>query len=818
MKRLLLLAGRGLVAAFVLLSSIYALLAYIPFTYQQVHKGGLLTQLTWFGHKQAQLYWIALALALATILPYFRQRRTRRAAILFAVVHTGGGVMLAVWPVMARLRNDAGSLTIAFVALVPLLWLAALDALAHAPAIEWLEYRKEDDRRIFRAVWHTALFLSIVYSAISWGRTGANPAGELPALGATTLCHLLIFGVLFAALNLVRSVASLTPWPSPAEFALSNLLTAGIGFAILKMLVFHPLSFEGRAADGYAALLAGALVATLAGLSLRQWTPRDGATGGLALALKAVSLPVFRGRWLQPVPLVGLAAAAWVLAVDTAIMDWNYMFQKLAACAIWVLAFAYLYEVAPRRGDGPDGRIAILFWAAMTMPVYRVMAANVAQKPKVAAALETYAGFDPSFRLIRDALSSAPGNGDFYAFLARNTNIPRSIPTAPVPIDPAGKLVPGAGAKPNIFIIVIDSLRRDYLGAYNSAVRFTPEIDAFARESTVFRNAFTRYGGTGLAEPSIWVGGMILHQQYVTPFYPMNALAKLVEAEGYRSYISMDTILRVIVKPPPGLVELDAGRDTMNYRLCDSLAELRGRLDGYNPASGPMFAYTQPQDIHISVINREGTRPVDGASYGSMYAPYASRVRRIDGCFGGFVQDLKARGMYDNSLIVLTADHGDSLGEDGRWGHAYTLVPEVVRVPLVVHLPKMYEGMVSQPQAVAFQSDITPSLYYLLGHPPTLRRDFYGRPLFTRTADEQKGAPDNYLIAASYAAVYGILGDRGRSLFVTDAVNYRDAHYDIGDGGAGSGGWGGITGKAESEALIRKQVEEIAAFYKFKEQ
>jgi hypothetical protein len=61
-----------------------------------------------------------------------------------------------------------------------------------------------------------------------------------------------------------------------------------------------------------------------------------------------------------------------------------------------------------------------------------------------------------------------------------------------------------------------------------------------------------------------------------------------------------------------------------------------------------------------------------------------------------------------------------------------------------------------------------------------------------------------------------MLSDRGRSLYVADAVNYRDEHYGISDGAFGSAGLGGITGKADSEDLIRKQVEAIAAFYKFK--
>ena len=51
-------------------------------------------------------------------------------------------------------------------------------------------------------------------------------------------------------------------------------------------------------------------------------------------------------------------------------------------------------------------------------------------------------------------------------------------------------------------------------------------------------------------------------------------------------------------------------------------------------------------------------------------------MRRLDGCFGAFVDDLKASGLYDDSLIVLTSDHGDSLGEQGRMGHAYTVFPK----------------------------------------------------------------------------------------------------------------------------------------------
>ena len=103
--------------------------------------------------------------------------------------------------------------------------------------------------------------------------------------------------------------------------------------------------------------------------------------------------------------------------------------------------------------------------------------------------------------------------------------------------------------RPHIFLFVVDSLRRDYLSPYNAAVSFTPSFGRFAAESTVFERAFTRYGATGLAVPSIWAGGLLLHKQYVTPFAPMNTLAKLLEAEKYARWMSMEHIVETIVPP-----------------------------------------------------------------------------------------------------------------------------------------------------------------------------------------------------------------------------------------------------------------------------
>jgi len=482
-----------------------------------------------------------------------------------------------------------------------------------------------------------------------------------------------------------------------------------------------------------------------------------------------------------------LAGVAVFLAVASSKNDWNHLFQKLTALLIWVATFR-VFSVMARRPFAPSpayrGRFLLL--AMLVLPAQRALEAGersiwarTGSQESFTRFLDTYAGFDPSFKLVHDSMSTVVEDPAFYQFLARNTNLPRSAHIDPVEIKLAELAEPVTEAPPHIFIFVVDSLRRDYLSPYNSDVDFTPNIEKFAKESVVMRNAYTRYGGTGLSEPSIWVGGVMIHKQYVTPFAPMNSLQKLVELHGYQAFVTRDSILQTVVTPWPKLKEIDENTETMNLDLCQSLNELASNLG--SAQNGPVFAYTQPQNIHISVISRQGTQAIDSGRYGGFYPPYSSRLHRMDGCFGGFVETLKSRGLYDNSFIVLTADHGDSLGEQGRWGHAYTIFPEILRVPLIIHLPTRWQQKYqSNPDALTFNSDVTPSLYYLLGHRPIQNIEVYGKPLFTENLPELNAYKrDNYLVASSYAAVYGILSDEGRFLYTADAVNLKDSWFDM---------------------------------------
>ena len=813
---------RVLVVLFILLTSIYCLLAWIPFTYQQVVKGGLLPALTVFVKWHPQIYWVIFTLAAFTLLADLRRPKTRWLAMAFLAVHGACGLWLSAHPLLASLRNELRSFYWSLITLAPLAWLAAIDWAGHWGEIEWAEFQRAEDRRIFQAAWRAAVFLSVVYAGVYQLRSTVpiGATGSLVALASTLLSHLTILFGIFVGLNLLRSAASLTPWPSQVEFALSNVLAGGIVWAVIRVLVFKPISFDGSLAAISATALSVCVMATISGFSLRFWSyPERGAASGLALAVLPFTLGRFHSNSGQMMKLGAVAGLACLLAVNTAVMDWNYLVQKLTVLFIWALTFSSIYvwrRAAPLAADDAGaGRGRMLVIIVIAMIGYRTTASAMGPRPQLGAALESYAGFDVSFRMIRDMLSPPPRDNSFYSFLRASTNIPRSVQVNPVNIEFANPVAPSGKRPPNIFIFVVDSLRRDYLSVYNSSVDFTPNLDNFARESVVFRNAFTRYGGTGLSEPSIWVGGMILHKQYVTPFYPMNTLEKLVKAERYQPFVSMDTILNSVVEPMPNLIELDHNKLNMDFDFCGTAGELEAKIGDYH-GSAPIFMYTQPQNMHISVIQRQGAKSIDAGNYPGFYAPYASRLRRIDGCFGQFINFLKARGTYDNSVVVFTADHGDSLGEQGRWGHAYSLVPEVVRIPLLIHLPAGFERLNHDPNRVAFSTDLTPSLYYLLGHAPSLHNEIVGSPLFTETREEQAmWHRDNFMLAASYAAVYGILSDEGRSLFVADAVNEQDSSWEL-DDRTGHSGFVGSRAQEKGQKLIREGVTRINELYKFR--
>ena len=316
--------------------------------------------------------------------------------------------------------------------------------------------------------------------------------------------------------------------------------------------------------------------------------------------------------------------------------------------------------------------------------------------------------------------------------------------------------------------------------------------------------------------PSIWVGGLVPHQQYPKPFGPFNALHALLTHEQYETWLSWDNVVDAVVPREGSGPPLSANRAVKDFRFCEMIGDVRARLDRVTAGGPPVFTWGLAQDVHISAITREGGQPVDNVSYPGFDAAHASRLKRLDGCFGSFIDDLKSRGLYDDSVVILTSDHGDSLGEEGRWGHAYTLFPEVLQVPLIVHLPpRLRARFDTDLAAAAFTADITPTLYTLLGHETTQPGPMFGEPLMWPAGSPPRARrSDGALVASSYGSVYGWVSDDGRQLYVSDGVSLRDYRYELDGSPAGRALAVGAADRRAGQAAIKDALSALARFYK----
>ncbi len=807
------LARIGLVA-FCGVTALFAFVASSAFAYLQFIKPRVFHWVGVFADWHPWLFWIWFAVLVATVSVEIRQRAAVRTAVAGLVVFAAAiGLWNTVHPVLASLTDGPRSVMIGVGALVPVVWLALIDHLASA---DWLsslrESSLEEDRRgvegrLFTAAMGTALIVVLAYTAIASVSVGRSfepdllTGGLSVAVWSSLVDHLLLSAGVFLVLGLIaRGLPGRVLWQ---YLALISVVACGVA-AAFRGLVGAALGMAGPTLWLAAAGIGLSVAATWGGWSLR----RSASTGTpLKCAIDLLIFPAGHGSAnMRSVLSVGsILPLAYLSTLVASFMDWDFIVLNIGVLVVWVRAFVVVCRVTPLRPAVGSWTIGI----ACAAPL--VAHAIFTPGPAANRALDRYAVHNASFRLAQAALRPRPETPSFGRFLRANTGL-TDVTVPPIAIDLVPNLEPAPSPKPWVFLLVVDSLRSDYLAPYNPDVRFTPRLAEFADGNLVFSNAFTRYGGTGLSMPAIWAGSAIAHKQYPLPFSSMNALERVLDVNGYRRVMSRDHITAALWTARSTDVELDRGRVEMQFDLCGTLDELSGTLGVWASSDGAVFAQTRSLNLHVASARFGAVPP--GKTYPGFEAPYAWRVERMDDCFGRFIDRLKQLGAYDRSLIILTADHGELIGEDGRWGHSYHLLPEVVQVPLLIHMPRAIETGSIDPQALSLSTDITPTIYDVLGYQPQQAGSLMGRSLLHMDdAGSTSRREEAHVIAASYGAVYAVVSGNGRQLYVADAIKDVDHAY-----ARSASAWveqpvsAGL--RTAGQRRIRRHIDEIARVYR----
>jgi hypothetical protein len=821
-RRALVASARAFNALFFFSVSAYGVLAYSPFTYGQFIKPDIIPAIADFVTLSPALFWLALLVTVLTLLPHLQPPARSRAAVAYVLLWGAVGVWVLLRPILATLADSPRSLIVSLLALAAPVSLAVVDHVLLAPPA----VAPVDQRRAVVSVLRAGFFAWAVFAIAVPVRlrqaVGITLSGRemAIALGGSAVAVVAVFAAALVIALTILALARLAGSSGTTEYWLLIAMLAAAFGAVLYGLVWASIAFSGRMAAFVSAVMGAAVAAVWADMARLRAAPPDASVTAAAIDALGLFVCPIVGRqlpsrralaaWLMAVPIL-----AFVLVSAVVHLDWNFLLQKLAVLVVWLAALAVVH--AATRGGQHRARRRGVLAPAIALAACAVISLALSRTQPLAgrgvdveSALDRYAAVDPAYRLIRDARRVPSGEtAKFYGYLHENTLVPPAS-ARPADIDFVAPLHAAPGPKPPIFLFIIDSLRRDYLSPYNPRVTFTPAIAQFASDSVVFDRAFTRYAGTALAVPAMWAGGMLIHELEQHDFGRRNALLKLLDADGYHQVLTMDHIVKELMPVRTNVTELDPTLPDIERDMCRTVGEIDPMLTEHRDPR-PMFFYTLPQNVHIAVASKRKVPP--GETYPGFFAPVASSVRYVDGCFAGFVAALKQAGLYDRSIVIVTSDHGDSLGEGGRWGHAFFLEPEVMRVPLIIHLPSDLRARVAaDTKAVAFATDITPTLYALLGHDPSDLGPLFGRPLFGPIDGPPPAPrPEPFLLGSSYGAVYGILRDNGRLLYTSDAEDARDFAFDL--HGSGPGVPLALTADmtAENRRLIAGQLAGLAA-------
>ncbi len=340
----------------------------------------------------------------------------------------------------------------------------------------------------------------------------------------------------------------------------------------------------------------------------------------------------------------------------------------------------------------------------------------------------------------------------------------------------APTFVPAGGSElPSLVLITLDTTRRDVLGAYGGAPGLTPALDALAAEATVFERAYA---------PSSWT--LPSHASIFTGLYPsrhgagvagdhlegrFTTVAELLRQRGYLTAGFAGGLLSSyrfgvaqgfsLFRDPTGF---ESSADEINSHARSLLAD-----SGEQPLFlfinyfDPHFPYAAPkgfraaQQVDQKIASVQGPELWLAALAGSseawlrvtagevahsaealdaLGAAYRAEIAFTDQQLGKLFDDLRRNNRWQDSLIIVTADHGELLGEGGHVSHAARLDPELVEVPLIIKWPGQQQGA-RRDQLVSLV-DLFPTLLRAAGI--ELPENIDGLPLQAAKALEKRSA------------------------------------------------------------------------------
>ena len=257
------------------------------------------------------------------------------------------------------------------------------------------------------------------------------------------------------------------------------------------------------------------------------------------------------------------------------------------------------------------------------------------------------------------------------------------------------------GERFNLLLITIDTLRADRVSCYNSSYVKTPNIDGLAKKGILFTRCFAHNSLTLPSHANILLGttplfhgihdnvNFVVKDEFLT-------LAEHLKGYGYSTgaFVSSTTL--------DSRYGLEQGFDvyddefkpkgSLKFERAERRADsvINNAQDWLGQQKSPWFLWVHLFDPHFPY------EPPDPFRIPYDKNPYEGEVAYVDFILGKLFDFLTKSGSYENTLIVFTSDHGESLGQHGEKTHGILAYNSIIWIPLILYIPGVQSGKINQ--------------------------------------------------------------------------------------------------------------------------